>query len=140
MSRLPHLIYPTHPCNGTIRVVCPGVEEGDCRVYDEGTWPDEFTCRCTLTVDGGGCRNCRDGLHDLCEQLEGYVEEVGPECRCEPMDRCGVEVWLEDVSPADLIDWRTDWPDEHPWRADVEWDGGLVLTPWEDAPCEQTPE
>lgn len=138
LTHRPHLIYPTHPTWGSIRVVCPGVDVGDCRVYGEGVWPDDVTCRCTRS-EGGGCQNCRDAMHELCEQIEGWVDEVGPKCRCEETDRCGVEVWLEDLHPSEVID-EGEWPEEYPWRAAVRWGDGLLLMPWKDEePTKGTP-
>lgn len=131
----PHLIYPTHPTWGTIRVVCPGVEVGGCLIYTEGTFPDADTCRCTLA--GNDCPNCGDGLHELCEHLPDYIEGVGPSCRCEESDRCGVIEWLDDLHPSEMIDTGV-WPELYPWRARVEWTDGPILVPWTDDEQEES--
>ena len=82
-------------------------------VYIEGTWDSPLACHC----EAPDCE-CRIGEHDFCVEYDGYVPEIGPLCRCEPVKGCGVQDWFANVGEEMLGVWdgptvrvkvRTDW-------------------------------
>ena len=66
-----------------VAIECPHEHPRPCAGYEEGKWPDDATCRCADPA----CP-CRQGDHGGCSEFGGYVADVGPMCRCEPMDEC----------------------------------------------------
>jgi len=84
-----------------LQVTCHHTDD-NYRPWIEGTWPNDFTCRC-VEAD---CA-CREGLHDECGEFGGQSDVVGPECRCALEDGCWVLDWW-DATGGELL--SGDWP------------------------------
>lgn len=70
-------------------------------VFQETSWPDEFTCRCT----DAQCF-CRDGDHSGCGNFGRYIVGLGPECQQVPVEGCGLVVWLDELGEEALDVWE----------------------------------
>jgi hypothetical protein len=110
---------------------CPGPGPGWCQVYEEGNWADAKTCRCTQ--EGNDCEDCAEADHACCGFYGGYIEEVGDECRCVPVDGCGVkEHGLDFLTWNELLHGPDTWTiTEYPVPVNVHWNSGsIIIEPW----------
>lgn len=108
-----------------LEIACPGVDVGDCQMWQDTSepWPDDFTCSCP-GVDCG----CRDGDHGCCSS---WVDDIGYKCRCEPSPGCGVRAWQGNVSPEEMLGGPNEWAaDIYPIPVRAVWDEGFTLAPW----------
>lgn len=72
-------------------------DDRPCASYSEGTWPNEVACRC----EDPECP-CRDGEHGECADF-GYVDDMGPACRCVPNDECWYTHAVSEVGWRDAL-------------------------------------
>jgi hypothetical protein len=87
--------------NGTTyRMVCSDPDNCEA-VFQETSWPDESTCRCT----DAECL-CREGDHYACADFGRYIQGLGPECQQVPVDGCGLVVWLDELGEESLDVWK----------------------------------
>lgn len=87
--------------NGTTYEMVCSDPEGCTDVYQETTWPDDFTCRC---VDPE-CL-CRQGDHSGCSDYGRHIQGLGPECQQVPVEGCGLIVWLDELGEEALDVWE----------------------------------
>jgi hypothetical protein len=89
--------------------------------------PAGVPCRCV--EEGNDCENCtgEDPDHGACGFYGAVIEDVGPECQCDPQpDCCWVKEHFGEVG-SECIEGE-DWPENGPWPVEVDYDGGLILT------------
>ena len=90
--------------------------------------PDGDCCRC----EREDCP-CREGGHDECVGLPGWVPETGPLCQCVGAGGCWYQTWWEEVG-GECIGAAATWVPDMAWPVWVRhdkahpWDG-LVLIP-----------
>lgn len=128
----PHLIYATSPHCYSLRIECPGLDEGGCRLVYEN--PDG--CRCT--DPDCVCRpgpNGEEPDHHGCGEFDHAAIDGMPGCMTHLGDECGVLDWYKHLG-SEMID-DGDWPGDSPWQARIEWDGNgeyMTLVPWKVEP------
>jgi hypothetical protein len=108
-----------------VRVVCPGRDEGNCKV-----WVMTDTCHCD-------CEYCAVNMHFDCTNAAFWPQGMGigePGCKLEQADQCAIDYYLGDVPVEEMIFGSTgEWTyaADGAALADVGWEDGVpVLNPW----------
>lgn len=97
---------------------CPDPDNCPEEIYTERDWPDADNCRC----EEFEC-SCRDGDHEDCSEYGSWVPSLGPICRLQRVEGCGLQEWFDNVGSDILSSWdgpeirvkvRVYWEDEGP--------------------------